>query len=117
MKVKKILLVIMSVMFILGVMAVPASAAEPGGEVAEPYAVICDDCGGRTTTTYTTWSTYVADTDEEGNDILVTCRHGYKYGQDKRKVSMRIKTVQCQSCPFEYAVIEKRYSYECHGFN
>lgn len=117
MKLKKILLVIVSVMFIVGIMSVPASAAESGGEVAEPYAAICDDCGGRTTTTYTTWSAYITDTDANGNDILVKCTHGYKYGQDKRKVSRRIKTVQCQSCPFEYAVTEKRYSYECHGFN
>lgn len=117
MRIKKAITLLLSVLFIVGIMAVPASAAEPGGEVAVPYGPMCDACGDRTITSYTSWSAYIRDTDSNGNLIKVNCMHDHESGYDYRLVSSRIKSVACESCPFVYRKTEKRYSYECHGYN
>ena len=117
MRIKKAITLLLSVLFIVGVIAVPASAAGVGGESAVPYGPMCDACGDRTITSYTSWSSYVWVTDSNGNIVTVSCTHDYDHGVDYRLVSYRIKTIICESCTYTYRKQESRYSYECHGYN
>lgn len=118
MKIKKILLVIVSVMFIVGIMAVPASAAESDNDVAEPYAVICDACGGRMVTSYTSWSTWENDYNDAGQLVKRSCGHGYSYGYDYRESRTRTRTDSCQDCPFNVRTYPVQYRYtDCHGYD